>query len=454
MSRPFACFALLAVLAAIPAAAHPSEPASPAVDASEKARKTDLAQFRTKFLARDRSFSPEARAEAEVRLTQLEGSLAGISQARFELELARIVALADNGHTASFPGPRSRRYNRVAIRLVPFGEDFYVLRARAPLADLLGGRLVAIDDRPVAELRAVSRTLIGGTPAWRDRNAGYFLESPEQMQALGVVAGRDSATYRLALPDGREVTRRLAGEPASDRPRANASRWLYPAALEGEGEDWRTLMAPDRAPWALQEPGTPFRWRESPELGALVIEMRQNNGSEGHPIDAFLRDMTKALRDRHPRHLVLDMRLNGGGDLTTTRDFMESLPELVPGRIFVLTSPWTFSAAISSVGYLEQAAPERVTIVGEGVGDRLRMWSEGDVVELPNSHAMILNATERHDYMTGCKGYRDCHGNVVRHPIAVPDLDPDLAAPWTLEMYRAGRDPAMERVAEALRAGG
>jgi hypothetical protein len=132
---------------------------------------------------------------------------------------------------------------------------------------------------------------------------------------------------------------------------------------------------------------------------------------------------------------------------------MQSLPELVPGRIFVLTSPWTFSAAISSVGYLEQSAPERVTIVGEGVGDRLRMWSEGEVVDLPNSHAGILYANERHDYLTGCKGYRDCHGNVARHPIAVPDLDPDVAAPWTLEAYRAGRDPAMEAVAEALRAG-
>jgi hypothetical protein len=32
------------------------------------------------------------------------------------------------------------------------------------------------------------------------------------------------------------------------------------------------------------------------------------------------------------------------------------LPTLVKGRIFVLTSPWTFSAAISTLGYLKQAA--------------------------------------------------------------------------------------------------
>jgi hypothetical protein len=41
---------------------------------------------------------------------------------------------------------------------------------------------------------------------------------------------------------------------------------------------------------------------------------------------------------------------------------------------------------------------------------------------------------------------------VVTRPIAVPSLDPDIAAPWTIEAYRAARDPAMEAVAAALAA--
>ena len=79
------------------------------------------------------------------------------------------------------------------------------------------------------------------------------------------------------------------------------------------------------------------------------------------------------------------------------------------------------------------------------------MWAEGDIVELPHSGAAMLNATERHDYQTGCRPYDDCHGPVVRHPISVPALDPDLAAPWTLEAYRDGRDPGMEAIVAALR---
>jgi hypothetical protein len=91
-----------------------------------------------------------------------------------------------------------------------------------------------------------------------------------------------------------------------------------------------------------------------------------------------------------------------------------------------------------------------VILVGEPVGDRLRFWAEGRLATLEHSGVVLLPATERHDYLTGCKPFDDCHGNVVRHPIAVPSLDPDIAAPWTFEAWASGRDPALEAVEIAV----
>ncbi|MGD9814861.1 MAG: hypothetical protein AB7Q23_06655 [Hyphomonadaceae bacterium] len=454
-----AALALAAPLALIvvgPAAAqHDDRPAQHQTldPTSTEARRADIAFFREHFFNVDQSYSAAARAEADRRLTVLEGQVGEVSQAYFELELARIVALADNGHTAYFPGPRSRRFNRVAdVRLAPFGEDFYVLRASPANADLLGARLVAIDGRPVAQARAVARTLAGGTDAWRDRNAAYFLESPEQMQALDVIARADRVTYRFQLANGRSVTRRFTPEGANpDRIRANTDRWYYPALMAEEGDAWRTLISADAAPWSLRDPDTPFRMRDAPELDAFWIEMRQNFNHEEMDIAEFMLDSLEAARTSGRRNIVLDMRMNGGGDLNITRAWVRRLPRAVPGRVFVLTSPNTFSAAISTIGYLKQSAPDRVTIVGEMVGDRLDFYSEGDVISLPHSGAAILYATERHDYRTGCRGIENCHGSVVRHPIAVESLAPDIAAPWTIEDYRAGRDPAEAAIAAALR---
>ncbi len=445
------------VFAALDAAAqHPEHGGETTVSqdpTSAEARRADIAVFREQFLAPDRAYSNAARAEAETRLSRLESQSGDVSQAYFELELARIVALADNGHTAYFPGPRSRRFNRVTqIRLAPFGEDFYVLRANPEHVDLLGARLISIDGHALASVRAVARTLGGGTPAWRDRNAAYFLESPQQMQALGVIRNSERASYRFRLANGRTVTRSFTAEPANpDRVRANSDRWFYPAPVEGEGDAWRALLSEADAPWALQEPGDPFRMRDAPELDAFVIEMRQNSSSDGHDIADFMLDSSIAAVQSGRGNIVLDLRMNGGGDLNLTRSWVLRLPRIAQGRIFVLTSPWTFSAAISTLGYLKQEAPDRVFIVGEAVGDRLDFHSEGSIVTLPHSGAALLNATERHDYRTGCRNIENCHGPVVRNPIAVDSLAPDIEAPWTIEAYMEGRDPAMEAVAAALR---
>lgn len=411
----------------------------------------DLERFRTEFLAVDVSYSAEARSRAEARLSALEARLAEVSAAEFELTLAQIVGLADNGHTIAFAGPRSRRFNRVPIRVTPFGEDFHVLRATAAHADLLGARVVAVGGTPIAEILDSARTLAGGTPGRRDRDANYVIESPEQMHALGLIAGADTVRYEFATTDGTRVARDLPAEPASnDRARANADRWLSAELLPVEQGTWQALLGADQVPWALQDIDEPFRSRDAPDLDATVVQFRRNHDAPGRPIAAALRELTAAIEAAGRTHLVLDMRFNGGGDLNTTRRFMQSLPGLVSGRIFVLMSPWTFSAAISSIGYLEQTAPDRVTLVGEGPGDRLEFFAEGGIVQLPHSGVMLLTATERHDYRTGCEGMTDCHGSVVRHPIAVPSLAPDIPAPWTFAAYAAGRDPGMEAVARAL----
>lgn len=427
--------------------------AAPNLD--EAARREDLAQFRQQVLARDRAFDAAAtRDTALQRLAALEAHRGEMDAVAFGLELARITALADNGHTMSYVSPRQQRSNRVEIRLVPFGSgsgtDFHVLRTREADADLLGARLLAIDGVPLARLREAAHGLAGGLPTWRDRLAPALFESPQQLHALGLVPAPEAALYRFLRADGREVERRLVADPPHEtRARGTSDRLLLPEVLPPD-LGWRGVLPAAQAPWSLQDAGRRFRWRHEAALDALVVEMRVARDVPGEPLPPFFDAVRQAAATHKPRHLVLDLRLNGGGDLTRTRDFAEQLPTLVPGRLFVLTSPWTFSAAISTAGYLKQAAPARVAVVGEPVGDRLEFFAEGRPVTLKHSGETLLPATERHDYVDGCRRFSDCHGPVVARPIRVATLVPDIAAPLTFEAYRAGIDPAMLAVARAL----
>lgn len=421
-----------------------------AIQGDPAGRRADLEAFRQQFFDVDRSYSPAARAEAEHRLQALSQQLDRLSDAQFITRLTQIVALADNGHTAMLFRGTSPELGRVPIRVLPFGDQFYVARAGTRDADLVGSRLLAIDGHPIAQLRDSARTLSGGIPAWRDRSAAYLFESPGQLHAMGLARAGGGATYRFALSAGRVI-----------------ERTLQPAPLPGDDHEPITPLDPDvpagvvsmlplaRAPWSLRDFTTLVRRRDAPELDAVVIQMHGNFNPRGGSIAASLESADSLRRVLHRRNVILDMRFNGGGNLQLTRQFMSSLPGRVApdGRVFVLTSPWTFSAAISSTGYVKQAGGASVVLVGEPVGDRLQFWAEGQPIELPHSGALILPATQRHDYLTGCKPFTDCHSYMVRFPIEVPSLAPDIPAPWTAEAYAAGRDPAMEAVARAIRSG-
>jgi hypothetical protein len=445
--RPIAT-AMLVTAVLVPAMLVPagSIEAQP-VRATAVQLRADVAQLRTMMTDVEKSWTPTTRALAMARIDSLERAVDTISAVAFEVTVARIVASSDNGHSAYGAARRASRFNRVGVRLSPMGTDFIVMRARPADADLLGARVIAIDGRPLAVARDVARTLNGGTDAWRDRFVPFTLESPEQLKALGLANGSDAVTYRFELLDGRTVERRLAGEsPDTTRARQGSQRWYFGDPLATDTTQWRVLRGPEQLPWSVREPGIPFRLREAPEADAVVVELRQNTNAPQMPIARFLDSARTMIERVKPRNVILDMRFNGGGDLNTTRNFMRLLPTIVPGRVFVLTSPYTFSAAISSVGYLKQAAPEKVTIVGEEVGDRLEFWAEGGPLTLANTGIMIGFGRERHDYKSGCRAFRDCHGNVVREPIAVPTFTPQIAAPWTREAYLAGRDPGMEAI--------
>jgi hypothetical protein len=410
-------------------------------------RRADVAQLREIMSDVEKSWTPATRALAMARIDSLARAVDTITPVGFELAVARIVATADNGHTVAPAARRGARFNRIGVRFAPLGPDFVVMRARPADADLLGARIVAIDGQPLAAVREVAHQLNGGTSAWRDRFVPFTLESPEQLHALGLARAADAATYRLELLDGRTIERRLAGE-ASDttRLRQGSQRWFFGEAMATDTTPWRVLRAPEQLPWSVRDPGSPFRLREAPEAEAVVVELRQNTNAPGMPIARFLDSARTMIERVKPRNVILDMRFNGGGDLNTTRNFMRLLPTIVPGRVFVLTSPYTFSAAISSVGYLKQAAPEKVTIVGEEAGDRMEFWAEGRAITLTNSQIPVGLGRERHDYRNGCRAFTDCHGSVVREPIAVPSFTPAIAAPWTREAYLAGRDPGMDAI--------
>jgi hypothetical protein len=296
----------------------------------------------------------------------------------------------------------------------------------------------------------------GGPRTHYDQFASpFFLESPELLHAAGLASGPDRVTLRARLRDGTERDVELiADAPNPDGPRVWGSEFLSPLPVERESDDWRPLI-PDEGtlPRFLRDRGRPFRSEYLEGEDLYYAQFRSNMDEDGFPIGDFLDHLRNDIHDQQPRYIALDLRYNQGGDLTKTADFMKALPYLTDSikEVYALTSRWTFSAGIVSLALLKEHGGEKVTIVGEPVGDRLRFWAEGGSLSLPNSGLSVSYSTGLHDYSRPCSGEPGCFWPLYFHPTHLETLEPDVPVPYAFNDYLSRRDPAMDHVLASAR---
>lgn len=427
---------------------YPSAPDAdfpPPADVVE-ARQQDIEYFRH-YLELDKSYTDDTRARAEAILDAMDSRLDDMTDAGFQLEIARAVAAADNGHSNIWLGRFSREHGRLPLRLYWFSDGVYVVRVRADHEDLLGAQLLAVNGVPVDEAAKSLKAFYGGTwESFRAYRGPILLELPVAHAAAGLGASETSAELSFRWPDGRIETRQLDSEQLEEgAPLYWSKNYLAAKMPESESSPWVALASRvESTPYYLQQPEVFFRMRDLDD-GGLYIQYR-NNYADG--IERFADTIRQRAAAARPSYIVVDQRFNGGGDYTKTADIMYELPELVAsgGTVYVLTGHSTFSAGINSVAFVKSTGGDRVMIVGERVGDRERSYGETNDFELPNSRLGMTFNTGLHDVEHGCPPFPQCYFRNYFYDVAVGKLDPDMPVETRYSDYVAGIDPVLDTV--------
>lgn len=418
----------------------------PWIPARAQAHRADLAMLRDDYVDQGRAFTPETRRAAFDYLASLAARADGMTDAEFLIAVATTTALADNGHDSWHPGDGAWLPQRAPLRFFWFPDALVVARASPEQWDLLGARVTAIDGHAVDELFERLRPLSGGIDEYRRWNLTLYLERAELLHPLGLAASPDRMTLSLVLRDGTAATRAIEMLPREFAPQGiEPGRLLSAPPYDGEKQfGWTGVPATAEEPLYLRDPDRLFRIVDLPAIGASYLQFRSHYGTDAEPIEDFVRTARDRLAETKPENLIVDLRFDGGGNIDLTVDFFNGLAAAVPGRIYVIVSRLTFSAGIVAAALVEQSAGDRVTIVGEPVGDRLRFWSEAKAVCLPESKYCVQVTNGLWDLVAGCAQEPGCYGDTYH--VKVPDLDPDLAAPLTAGSWFSGSDPAMTAI--------
>ena len=315
--------------------------------------------------------------------------------------LMQLTASIGDGHTRVNLGPGLA--HGFPIGVVQIGGDYRVMRGAGPAADLVGGRLIRIDDMPVAEAAARIRTIIpqaeseqlivARTPQW--------LYVAEALHGLGITKAPGVARYTVLLDDGSERTATVQMLDASAKP------------------EWR--LAAKSQPLYRQRAGESLSFEWLPESGTLYVNFRNYEH-----LRAKSRELWSFV-DKHPvRKIAIDLRQNGGGDYTDGRKYLvDELARRPKLRGYVITGAQTFSAALKTAIDFRDVA--RATLVGETIGERPNSYSENDEFTLPSSKLSLSYSTRYYKFLP--------HDELLApHHEILPTW-----ADWV-----AGRDPVLE----------
>jgi hypothetical protein len=421
-------------------------PAYPKATGPLVAQQQDLDYF-GKLMARDRAFTPQTRAEADRRLAQLKASTVVLDHEHLRVALMQIMALADNGHSRLGYDPEAAP-RQLPVRVALFPDGVYVMRATTVAANLLGGRVVEIDGKPIDEVMRRLETIRGGTPQWRRYYAAHYMYFSGILYGLDVAPDENASTWTVVSPGGATVTRTLQSYAASPTEGfAFPQRWYSAEPLEGLSAGWQSFQPDQKLPLSLADFDNTFQRVRFPDSCVMYLQYKSNDDDGKQSIRAFTAQAAADMRAHPPCALIMDLRYDDGGNYLTTAHFMRKLPDYVApgGHIYLLTGNTTFSAGIVSAAFIKQAGGDRVTILGEQIGDRLQFLSEGRRGCLPNFPVCVSYATGKHDYQHRCTDLNVCFWLNYLYPTRIRSLDPNETIPLSFSQWREGRDPPFAR---------
>jgi hypothetical protein len=411
----------------------------------------DLAHLRNMQLI-ERSFTPQTSLAFGEALDELAAQAAELDRPALAMAAAKAVAIAQNGHTNVLGLAGGQGFNVVPLRLGWFADGLFIVRATSEHGELLGAQILTVNGQSPEELVEALRPYVGGTDKYARELSPNFMISPELLHAARLAGKPDENEFRVRKVDGSESVHTLAVLPGKGEPVARTvwpKRDLSPIAANGNDTGWVHVLDGVETPRYLSRPEQNF-WHTYLEADDIVyIQLNRFRDQDQAPISDYLAGLLAEAGKRKVKHAVVDLRFSPGGNYLLATDFSRQLPEVVPnGRIFILTSGNTFSAAISIASRLKYYAGQRAVLIGEEMGDGAQSWGEGGTTTLPNSKIAFRYTTAYHDWENGCRLSQigTCFFLNYFYGTAAGSLLPAVPVAQTFASYAAGDDAVMSEV--------
>lgn len=332
-----------------------------------------------------------------------------------QMQLCRLVASVGDGHTRIYF--QEENFELFPVQFMQFRDGLYVTAAAAEFEKHVGSRLLAINDTPTREVfQKLSTILSHDNDSYLGYIAPKFLNYLTLLDSVGVTQRSNStAPAKLTLSKDDETV-------AIDVPRYTVSQM--------NRLNW---VSARKASALYQQNDREDYWtRWLPESKTYYLKYRRCNG-----VFSFASQSLKIMnfiKDNDVARIVVDMRLNGGGNSMVMMPLLGTLKgsELNhPSRMYVVIGRRTFSSAVLNAIAFKQST--NATLVGLPTGGKPNHFGEVKTMKLPNSRLIVQYSTNYFEHFRA----------------GDPDsLVPDVEIGQTFSNWSTGADAVLDYIVE------
>ncbi len=336
-----------------------------------------------------------------------------LSDSEIRLELRRLTAMIGDPHTR-IQYVREKTY---PITFYQFSDGVFGAAAAEEYKAALGAELVRIGETDLDRAKDILRPVITvENEWWFKQQFPNYLTDPEILHLLKLLPSADEGDFTFRDSNAKEFVVKLR-----------------PVSVKEEIKLIRPFdSSPGKAPLYLRNPDEYYWYEYLADSKTLYLHYRRCAEMPERPFDRFAMALLRFMNENPVERMVIDLRLNGGGNSFILMPFINALSRRrdvnQTGRLFVLIGRGTFSSAYLNA--LRLKLETKAILVGEPTGQRPNSYGEIKTMTLPHSKLPVQYSTKYFKTMDGDP----------------PALNPDIPVECSSSDYASGRDPVLERV--------
>ncbi|WP_108807534.1 S41 family peptidase [Aquimarina spinulae] len=340
-------------------------------------------RFLQKTIHRDYSFLfvKTTKENFDTQVETLYNDIPNLQEHEIIVGLSRLVSLFKYGHTYISFHQKPFEFSQFPFNLYEFNDGIYIQGTHKNYPEAVGAKVIAVEGKPILEvLKAIEPTV-------EVENSQYFkayginnIRYPEVLHAQKITKTLQN-TITLTLEKGGKVFTQSFTALAKGETVPTHRGYVH------QKDNWLDARDQSTTPLYLEHlDKVYFSEYLAKEKAMYVRHSRIADEAEESTKDFYARVFNE-IETNDTEKLIIDLRLNGGGNNYLNKDVIKGLIKSEKinkiGKLFVIIGKRTFSACQNLVNEIDNYT--NVIFVGEPTAENVNFWGDNRPVRLPNS---------------------------------------------------------------------